>query len=132
MAIRHITETTDGLRALGPYSLATVAENGSVKVAGQIGITPEGTLPEGIGPQTEQALRNVVSILGEMGIGLDRVTMVNARLADTALAGEFNQAYGAFLGEGPYPARETIEAGIPYPGALVELTAEGWLQNLDW
>lgn len=129
MAIRHITETAEGLKKFGPYSLATVAENGSVKVAGQIGVTPEGTLLEGIGPQTEQALRNVVSILGEVGIGFDRVTMVYARLAETALAAEFNQVYSDFLGEGPYPARETIEAGIPYPGALVELTAEGWLQN---
>jgi len=131
MSLKYITTTPEGHRSFGAYSLASITESGIVKVAGQIGVAPSQILAEGIMAQTHQTLRNVGAILREAECDFSRVTMVSARLASAALAIEFNSAYREFieteLGEGPYPPRETILAGVPYPGALVEITTEAML-----
>jgi len=61
--IRQAVSTDNAPHAIGPYSQAIVA-NGFVFCSGTAGIDPAtGIAPDGIGEQTEQALRNLDAVL---------------------------------------------------------------------
>lgn len=45
-------------------------------VGGQNGLDADGTLLDGLGPQTEQALRNVLAVLAEAGTDADHVAIL--------------------------------------------------------
>lgn len=45
-------------------------------VGGQNGIDGDGTLLDGLGPQTEQAMRNVLAVLAEAGTDADHVAIL--------------------------------------------------------
>lgn len=105
-----------------PYNQA-IASGDLVFVAGQLGITPDGTLVEGgIGEQTEQAMRNIAAILEEAGSGLDRLLKTTVFLVDLTDFGGMNEVYARHVGNQP-PARSTIEIGALPSGALVEIEA---------
>jgi 2-iminobutanoate/2-iminopropanoate deaminase len=105
-----------------PYNQA-IALGDLVFVAGQLGLTPDGTLVEGgIGEQTEQAMRNLGAILEEAGSGLDRLLKTTVFLIDLGDFAGMNEVYTRHVGDRP-PARSTIEvAGLP-SGARVEIEA---------
>ncbi|MDG6956717.1 MAG: hypothetical protein JRN71_04940 [Nitrososphaerota archaeon] len=119
--IERLAAGRGGPEAMGPYSQA-VAAGGFVFVSGQGPRDPAtGSYVEGgIEEQTRQVLRNLESILGRMGLGLSDVVKANAYLRDIKDFEGFNRAYAGFFG-GEYPARTTVQAVLPGPGALVEL-----------
>lgn len=117
-------DTNGGLpRPGGPYSLIRQAIGPTVYVAGQIGVDPStGRLRAGgIGPETEQAIANVVAILGSEGCSLHDVVKVSVFLADIAEFGAMNEVYSRLFPQ-PYPARSTVQAGLG-GGARVEIDA---------
>ncbi len=59
--------------------------------------------------------------LGAAGCGLDDVVKVNAFLVDLADFEGYNEVYREYF-TAPYPARTTVQAGLP-PGLLVEIEA---------
>jgi 2-iminobutanoate/2-iminopropanoate deaminase len=96
----------------GPYSHATVAEGKFVFVAGQVGTDPKtGKMQEGISAQTEQALKNLKSILEAAGTTMDNVVRCGVYLRDIGHFGSMNKVYETFFPRNP-PARSTIEAKL--------------------
>jgi enamine deaminase RidA (YjgF/YER057c/UK114 family) len=59
----------------GPYSHTAVVPQGSelVFVAGQVGMRPDGSIPQAFGDQAELAFANVGACLAAHGLGLDAV-----------------------------------------------------------
>jgi 2-iminobutanoate/2-iminopropanoate deaminase len=117
------TEAAPGPYQGAPYSQA-IRANGLVFVAGQLGLDPGGAgiVEGGIGPQTEQALRNLGAILEAAGSSLASIvktTVFLQRLDDFA---GMNEVYARHVGERP-PARSTIEVAKLPSGALVEIEA---------
>lgn len=111
----------DGLARLPSFSHAVVAGD-TVYVSGSLGTLPGSMelVPGGAGPQTEQALRNIETILHGCGATLDDVAKVNVYLHDIASFNEMNQAYlGVFSGSPP--ARITVGGADLALGAAVEL-----------
>jgi 2-iminobutanoate/2-iminopropanoate deaminase len=104
-----------------PYSQGIVAGD-LVFVSGQLGIDPEtGQVVEGgIGPQTEQVMKNLAAILEEAGTGLDRVVMTSIFLVALDDFQPMNEVYASHLSE-PYPARATVEIAALPSGARVEI-----------
>jgi 2-iminobutanoate/2-iminopropanoate deaminase len=104
-----------------PYSQGIVAGD-LVFVSGQLGIDPEtGQVVEGgIGPQTEQVMKNLAAILEEAGTGLDRVVMTSIFLVALEDFQPMNEVYASHLSE-PYPARATVEIAALPSGARVEI-----------
>ena len=94
---------------------------GIVAAAGQVGITPDGTVLEGVGPQTRQVLTNIAAVLGASGAAMDDVMTVRVFLTDVSQFGEMNAVYAEAFGE-PYPTRTTVYVGLP-EGLLVEIDA---------
>lgn len=78
-----------------------------------------GQMPDGVGPQTEQTLRNVEAILAEAGCTLDDALKVTVHLADLADFDAFDAAYRTFF-TAPYPVRTTVGSAL-LGGILVEI-----------
>jgi 2-iminobutanoate/2-iminopropanoate deaminase len=104
-----------------PYSQGIV-HGDLVFVSGQLGVDPaSGEVVEGgIGPQTEQVMKNLGSILDEAGSGLANVLKATIFLADLGDFAAMNEVYGRYVGE-PFPARATFQVAALPSGVLVEI-----------
>ena len=107
--------------AIGPYSQGFVT-NGFVFTSGQIAINPaDGTIPEGIAAQAEQACKNVLAILAAGGTSAEKVVKTTCFLADMGDFGAFNEVYGRyFTGK---PARSCVAVRSLPKGVLCEVEA---------
>jgi reactive intermediate/imine deaminase len=118
--VRITASTPDAPQPAGPYSQSTRIGR-IVQSAGQVGRRPDGSLVEGVGPQTRQALRNVFAALAASGATEADILSVRVFLTDTGHFAEMNAVYAEMLHE-PYPSRTTVYVGLP-PGLLVEIDA---------
>ena len=90
-------------------------------VGGQNGIDAEGTLLEGLGAQTTQALRNVKAVLAAAGTGPENVARLTIYLTTGV---DPNEAYAASAAEWSARTAVTVIAVPPSrPGVLVEIEA---------
>ena len=106
----------------GSYSQGIVS--GSIVVtAGQVGANPDtGSMPEGIGEQTQQVLKNIAAILNEAGASLDDVIKVTVHLASMDDFDGFDEVYRTHF-KAPYPARTTVESVLDGPLIEVDVMA---------
>ncbi|MDD2960478.1 MAG: RidA family protein [Muribaculaceae bacterium] len=118
--MKELINAQDAPAAIGPYSHAIKAGN-LIFVSGQLPINPaNGEMPEGIAAQTEQSLKNIVTILAEAGCTLDNVVKSTVFLADMSLFGGMNEVYAKFFAA-PYPARCAFAVKELPKQALVEI-----------
>ena len=123
--MKAVPDLSGHARPLGPYSHAVVA-NGFVFVSAQTpavpGAKPGEWAAADIQGQTRQCLRNVESILKELGLGLDAVVKTTVFLRDLKDFKGMNEAYEEFFRTEP-PARSPSILGADAPGALVAIEA---------
>ena len=113
----------------GPYSPGIVAGN-FVFVSGQAGRDPAtGVLPDGVEAQTEQALRNIETILKGAGSSLSRVIRCGVFLVDIKEFAKMNAVYSRVF-DGHRPARTTVEvSALPEPDLRVEIDAVALIEK---
>ena len=113
----------NGPKPIAPYSPA-VRANGFVFVSGQVGSNPEtGKLVEGgIAAQTEQALKNLQTILASADLTAADVVKVMVFLADINDLGAMNEVYKTVFTT-DCPARSAFQVGALPGGAAVEIEA---------
>ena len=107
-----------------PYSPAVRIGN-LLFVSGQIGLDPAtGQLagPE-IEAQTQQALRNLGSVLSGTGFDSSHVVQCTVYLKDMNDFQRMNLIYGGYFQEGHYPARTTVEVSNLPRNAIIEIAA---------
>lgn len=112
---------------VGPYSPG-ITFGRLVFVSGQAGRDPAtGKVPPTVEGQTEQALRNVASILAAAGTGLQHVIRCGVFLVDMKEFPKMNEVYARTFGA-HRPARTTVEvSGLPGEGLRVEIDAIAYL-----
>jgi enamine deaminase RidA (YjgF/YER057c/UK114 family) len=103
-------------RGTGPRMSESVAYNGIVWLAGQLG-QPGASVTE----QTAQALAEVDRLLAEAGTDKTRILSAQIWLADIATFAEMNAAWDAWVPQGHTPARATGEAKLAAPDYKVEV-----------
>lgn len=115
--------TEKGPKALGPYSTAVRTGN-TVYLSGMLGIDPEkGALAEGgIEAQATQAMKNVQTVLEEMGLSTANIVKTTVFMADLKDFVTFNGIYAKWF-EGDYPARSCVQVAALPMNALVEVEA---------
>ncbi|HYH79846.1 MAG TPA: Rid family detoxifying hydrolase [Longimicrobium sp.] len=114
--------TSDKLTpSVGPFSHA-VRGGELLYLSGQIGDDPAtGRLvPGGVAAQTEQALRNLATVLDAAGRTRDDVVRVGVYLTDMTSFAAMNEVYARHFAQ-PYPARTTIGVAALPLGAAVEI-----------
>lgn len=88
---------------------STAARVGDVLyLAGQIGIRPDGSVPEGIQEQTRLALENMSRTLQSLGSSMDNVFKCTVMLDDISNWADFNKVYVSFFKPGRLPARNAF------------------------
>jgi len=114
--------TTDAVaRPTNPFSLGIKA-NGFLFVSGQVGKDKDGRIVEGFGPQVEQALENLKSIVEAAGSSLDDVVKIKISVTDISRMVELNQIYRNYFPT-DYPARAAVEVSSLGLNAEVEIEA---------
>lgn len=73
--------------------------------------------------QLAQAVRNIATVLGEVGSGLDQIARLNVFVATNALVGETAALLKNDLGPNAHPAATFVVAKLEDPAALVGLDA---------
>jgi len=94
-----------------------------VFLAGQGGADPAAKeLPDGIEAQTEQALRNVETLLHEAGLSLGDLASCLVHLSDLSLFQRYNVVWERVFTSEPRPVRTTVGAPL-LNDMLIEVTA---------
>lgn len=110
----------------GRYSHVAVATGATrwVLLAGQVGTRPDGTVPEEIGAQCEQAMTNLLTLLRSQGLGPDSIAKMTVFLTDAAYIPAAREARMKALGAITPPASTLlIVAGLAAPVYKVEIEA---------
>ena len=123
MNIRHTPATV--AKPFGPYSHAVEAPEGSrlLYISGEVGVLPDGTVPEGIEAQAEACWRNITAILADAGMGVDdlvKITTYLVRPEDVAAAGAARAKH--FGDARPGSATIIVKARVA-PQWLIEIEA---------
>jgi 2-iminobutanoate/2-iminopropanoate deaminase len=128
-AVREVFHTEKAPAPIAAYSQAC-ASGPILSVAGQVGVDPtSGKIAEGgVGPQTEQTLRNLDAVLAAAGASRDDVIRIDCYLTTADHLAAFNEVYARWFSAPAPPARTTVIVGLA-PGLLVELTALAVRQN---
>ncbi|MEN8114612.1 MAG: Rid family detoxifying hydrolase [Actinomycetota bacterium] len=118
---KKIHDAPSGPAPLGPYSIATEA-NGLVFVSGMIAIDPAvGTAVEGgVTEQTHQIMKNIGSVLGDVGLGFADIVKTTIFVTDMNDFAAVNEVYGSYV-ESSKPARSTVEVSALPGGFAVEI-----------
>jgi 2-iminobutanoate/2-iminopropanoate deaminase len=128
MAPRAIN-TEDAPSGRGNYSQAVVTGD-LVFCSGTVGLDPAtGNWPQGIEAQTEQALKNLASVLAAAGSSMAECVKVTVFLTDPAHAPIVNEIYRRHMPDPP-PARSApVVSGFPVAEALISIDAIATLER---
>jgi 2-iminobutanoate/2-iminopropanoate deaminase len=92
-----------------------------VFLAGEVPFADDGSIPQGIGPQTDLTLARIALTLNGEGLSLKDVVSCTVYLAEKADFRAFNEAYARHFSD-PLPVRTTVQAELMLD-ARVEITA---------
>ncbi|MCI7403405.1 MULTISPECIES: RidA family protein [unclassified Pyramidobacter] len=121
--MKSAVATTKAPGAIGPYSQG-IATDCMVYTSGQLGLTPDGKLPETIEEQARQSLENVKAVLEAAGSSMDKVVKTTVFLKDMNDFAVMNGIYAQYFKE-PFPARSAVQvAKLPKDGKVeIEVVA---------
>lgn len=94
-----------------------------IRTAGQLALRPDGTIPEGAGPQASLCFANVAAILAEGGMAPAQIVHISAYLTDRADLPAYMTARDAFLAPHNILPSSTLllVAGFSRPAFRVEV-----------
>lgn len=123
MNIRHTPASVAA--PFGPYSHAVEVPEGSrlLYISGEVGVLPDGTLPETIEAQAEACWRNLGAILADAGMTLAdlvKITTYLVRPEDVAAAG---RARAKNLADSRPASATIIVKALVDPAMLIEIEA---------
>ena len=109
----------------GTYSHGVEVPTNSrlVFTAGQVGRAPDGTIPEGIVAQAEQAWRNVLNILAGADMGVDDLVKISALLVNTDDLAPFLAVNDRVLVEARPASTLMVIQSLARPQLVVEIEA---------
>lgn len=118
---KKILDVPSAPAPVGPYSVATEA-NGFVFVSGQLGMdVAAGKLVEGgVEAETHQIMRNLGTILGDLGLAYEDIVKTTIFLADMGDFPLVNAAYGQYV-DAAKPARSTVQIAALPLGVQIEI-----------
>ena len=119
--MREVIATSDGPKAIGPYSQAIKA-NGFVFVSGQVAIDPatQQVIHGDVAAQTDHVIKNLAGILKAAGSELEKVVRSTVFLKNMGDFAAMNEVYGKYFTSAP-PARATVEVARLPKDVLVEI-----------
>lgn len=111
-----------------PFSKSRRAGN-LLFLSGELPLASDGSVPDGIGAQTELTLTRIAETLAIEGMTLADVVQVTVHLVRAEDFPAFNEAYENHF-QAPYPTRTTVVAPLVLPAAGVEITVVADLSHV--
>lgn len=120
-AQNEVIKTDKAPVPVGPYSQGVVA-NGTVYLAGQLGINPATNklIEGGLEKEFAQIMENIKAILAARGMSLNQVVNTTIFMKDLRQFGKVNELYATYF-TGNYPARTTVGVADLPLGATIEV-----------
>ena len=123
MNIRHTPASVAA--PFGPYSHAVEVPEGSrlLYISGEVGVLPDGTVPDSIEAQAEACWQNIIAILADAGMDVEdlvKITTFLVRPEDVAAAGAARAKH--FADARPGSATIIVKA-LVNPAWLIEIEA---------
>jgi len=91
--------------------------------SGQLGITREGEIPEGVEEQARLCFRAIAAILGEAGMSLADLVRLNAYVTSAEYLGGYMKVRDEFISAPPPASTLMIVSGFARPAFKVEIEA---------
>lgn len=115
--------TADAPQPIGPYSQAVMRGN-ALFISGQVAIDPKTGNADtaDISTETKRVMENIKAILLAAKMEMKDIAQVRIYLTDLDNFKTVNEVYGSYFGEGPYPARETVEVSALPKGMHIEIS----------
>ena len=119
--MKKVFLTEKGPKAVGPYSTCVI-DGETVYISGMVPIDPavNKLVEGGIEEQTHQALKNVQTVMGELGIDMTHTLKTTVLLDDLKNFGAVNAIYAEYFGP-DYPARSCFQVAALPLGAMIEV-----------
>ncbi len=92
-------------------------------VAGQLGIGPDGTVPDSLDEQAAQCFENIGSILAEAGMSLADLVRINAYVTAREHLAGYMAVRDRYVGTPPPASTLMIVSGFARPEFKVEVEA---------
>jgi len=108
---------------IGTYSHGIEVPAGArwLHVAGEVGMAPDGSVPDGIEAQSDQAWRNVVAVLESAGMGVEHLVHVNHWLVKEDHFAAYAKVRAKYLGDARPASTLMIVKALARPEFLVEV-----------
>jgi enamine deaminase RidA (YjgF/YER057c/UK114 family) len=91
--------------------------------SGQLGVAPDGSVPEDAGTQTELCFANVAAILAEAGMGLENIVRINAFVTGREHLKPYMEVRNRLMPTPPPASTLVIVSGFSLPEFKVEVEA---------
>ncbi len=101
-----------------PRMSMAVVHAGTAYLSGQVALDSVGADAT---TQTQEVLRRIDALLGEVGSARDRILSATIWLTDIAHYEAMNAVWDAWLPAGGAPARATVVSGLALAGLAVEI-----------
>lgn len=119
--------TQKGPKAIGPYSTVVIAGS-CCYMSGMLGVEPEtGKLAVGVEAQARQAVKNISTVLEELGLSPSCVLKTTVFMADLNDFAKVNAIYADYFGA-DFPARSCVQVARLPMDALVEIEAVAMME----
>jgi 2-iminobutanoate/2-iminopropanoate deaminase len=112
-------------KPLGPY-VPVLRAGDFVYLSGQGGLVDGVKVDGGVGPETEQTMKNIEALLASVGAAMSDVVKTTCFLTDMENYAKFNGIYAAAFG-GHRPTRSCVAVHQLPAGFLVEVEAIAYL-----
>ena len=105
------------------HGVEVPAGAGLVFCSGQLGIGPDGVIPDDVEAQTRLCFRAIAAILGEAGMTLNDVIRLNAYVSSAQYLSGYMKARDQFVSSPPPASTLMIVQGFARPEFKVEIEA---------
>ena len=113
---------------VGSYSQGVEITNPgqTLYIAGQVGIRPDGTLPEDMEEQAEQAFLNIQGVLRGANMDVENLVSIRTYLLSRDDLSKFRAARDRVFGDVAPASTLLIIAGLAQPEWLIEVDARAY------
>ena len=118
---KHVPDTIAPPIAAYSHGIEIPPNSRILHTAGQVGILPDGTTPEGIEAQTDAAWTNLIAILESAGMGIDDVVKVVTYVTSEEDFWPMAQTRAKFWGDARPASTGIIVKALAKPEWVVEV-----------
>lgn len=118
---KHVPDTIAPPLAAYSHGIEVPPDARVLHTAGQVGILPDGTTPEGIEAQTEATWANLMAILESAGMGIDDVVKVTTYVTNVEDFWPMAKVRAKFFGDARPASTGIVVKALAKPEWLVEV-----------